>query len=423
MTIRSCSGLTSYSSASSRTASPLRFMYVSGLTSSTSFSPTNLRAVRAWQCRFLTSACQRSARRSTVRNPRLWGVNWYSMPGLPSPTISFTRYPSPSPKFQSFRVSRFHVARECNFETCETLKPPTHATLRLGTTRSPAPARLLLLLFLLLGLLGLLCLLGWSSLGALFLNLLLALLNNFGLGGSSSSFGRGHFRSRRHFFLHGNDVRHRLIGVAEELEVAAVLQVGDTQHFAEHQLSNISFDGTGNVFRQALQFDLARHLLQNSALLLDAGGLALKHDGYAHLQLLVHGDALQVHVQQGALDGLMLPVHDHGASAFAVEGQIEDGVVPGSRLQNARDLLGIERHRDRVLLGAVHHSRHQAAAAHAPGYVLAAALPRLGFEYIAFFVCGCHMFESCLTRTICSPMSPREWTGSRARSARRWRAP
>src|SRR5690242_4833533 len=396
MTIRSCSGLTSYSSASSRTASPLRFMYVSGLTSSTSFSPTNLRAVRAWQCRFLTSACQRSARRSTVRNPRLWGVNWYSMPGLPSPTISFTRYPSPSPKFQSFRVSRFHVARECNFETCETLKPPTHATLRLGTTRSPAPARLLLLL---------------------------SLLNNFGLGGSSSSFGRGHFRSRRHFFLHGNDVRHRLIGVAEELEVAAVLQVGDTQHFAEHQLSNISFDGTGNVFRQALQFDLARHLLQNSALLLDAGGLALKHDGYAHLQLLVHGDALQVHVQQGALDGLMLPVHDHGASAFAVEGQIENGVVPGSRLQNARDLLGIERHRDGVLLGAVHHARHQTAAAHAPGYVLAAALPRLGFQYIAFFVCGCHRFESCLTRTICSPMSPREWTGSRARSARQWRAP
>jgi hypothetical protein len=33
--------------------------------------------------------------------------------------------------------------------------------------------------------------------------------------------------------------------------------------------------------------------------------------GHAHLQHLVHGDALQVDVQQRALDGLVLPVHDH----------------------------------------------------------------------------------------------------------------
>ena len=56
-------------------------------------------------------------------------------------------------------------------------------------------------------------------------------------------------------------------------------------------------------------------------------------------QLLVHGDALQVDVQQRALDGLVLPVDDHGLGAFAaVEGEIENRVVSGFRVQDARHL-------------------------------------------------------------------------------------
>ena len=66
-------------------------------------------------------------------------------------------------------------------------------------------------------------------------------------------------------------------------------------------------------------------------------------------ELLVHGDALQVDVQQLALDRLILPVHDHGLGAFAAfDREIENGVVAGLRMQDARDLAGIERDRQRV---------------------------------------------------------------------------
>src|SRR5260370_38562736 len=34
---------------------------------------------------------RRLAIRSIVKHPRLGGVNWYSIPGLPKPTISFTQ--------------------------------------------------------------------------------------------------------------------------------------------------------------------------------------------------------------------------------------------------------------------------------------------------------------------------------------------
>src|SRR5882724_4919876 len=69
---------------------PLRFMKVAGFASKTCSSPIAARAVSAWHWRFLTSTPQSFAKRSMVRKPRLCGVDWYSVPGLPNPTISFT---------------------------------------------------------------------------------------------------------------------------------------------------------------------------------------------------------------------------------------------------------------------------------------------------------------------------------------------
>ena len=109
-------------------------------------------------------------------------------------------------------------------------------------------------------------------------------------------------------------------------------QVRNAQHFAEYQFADVRFDGARNVAGQALDFHFAQDLLQDAALLLHSGGLALEHDGHADRELLVHGDALQVDVQQMALDGLILPVHDHGLGAFAAfDREIENGVVAGLR--------------------------------------------------------------------------------------------
>ena len=62
--------------------------------------PMRPRAVCARQWRLFTRTPHCSAIRSTARKPMLCGVNWYSMPGLPSPTISFT------PPTSSSRTSR-----------------------------------------------------------------------------------------------------------------------------------------------------------------------------------------------------------------------------------------------------------------------------------------------------------------------------
>ena len=172
-------------------------------------------------------------------------------------------------------------------------------------------------------------------------------------------------------------------------------QIGNTQHFAEYQFADVRFDRARDVARQALDFHFAQNLLQNAALLLHAGSLALEHDRHTDLQLLVHSDALQVDVQQMALDGLILPVHDHGLGALAAfEVQIENGVVAGLGMQNARHLAWIESHRKRLLARAIDDAGDLAALTHPAGHVLVARSPRLRFQNIAFSCrCGCHKFS------------------------------
>src|SRR5271168_4255956 len=65
-------------------------MKVSGFAKTTGSPAIVVRAVSERHWRFLTSIPRPLAIRSIVKNPRLCGVNWYSIPGLPKPTISFT---------------------------------------------------------------------------------------------------------------------------------------------------------------------------------------------------------------------------------------------------------------------------------------------------------------------------------------------
>ena len=103
-----------------------------------------------------------------------------------------------------------------------------------------------------------------------------------------------------------------LVFIGKELELVAVRQIDHAQHLAENQFADVDVDVARNVSGQALDFDLAQHLLEDAALRLHAGRLADQFDGHLDRQFLVHGDALHVDVQQLALDGLVLPVDDHG---------------------------------------------------------------------------------------------------------------
>ena len=113
--------------------------------------------------------------------------------------------------------------------------------------------------------------------------------------------------------------------------------------------------------------------------------------GTLTMQLLVHGDALQVDVQQCALDWLMLPVDDHRLGRFAARSHVENGVVTLLRVQDAADLLGIDapwfavpsrRHTARRESGRFLRKRRAS-------FLLAGSLPRLGFYVLVSLFCGC----------------------------------
>jgi hypothetical protein len=94
---------------------------------------------------------------------------------------------------------------------------------------------------------------------------------------------------------------------------------------------------------KALDFDFAQDLVEHAAFVLDADGHADQLDRNAGLHGLVHGDALEVDVQQRIADGLILPVDDHDlGQALACDVDVEDRVVAGLGVQDAQDLLGID---------------------------------------------------------------------------------
>ena len=55
-------------------------------------------------------------------------------------------------------------------------------------------------------------------------------------------------------------------------------QVAHADRLVQHQLGDVDVDVLGNVGRQALHLDLARHEVEHAALLLDALRLALEDD-------------------------------------------------------------------------------------------------------------------------------------------------
>ena len=101
-----------------------------------------------------------------------------------------------------------------------------------------------------------------------------------------------------------------------------------------------------NVGRQTLNLHFPHDLLQNSTLSLYAFGDSGQFHWHAYAKRLVHRDALQIDVQQRALDGLILPVDNHRFGLLAADFQIEYGVVTAVGVENAADLLGIYGNRD-----------------------------------------------------------------------------
>jgi hypothetical protein len=169
-----------------------------------------------------------------------------------------------------------------------------------------------------------------------------------------------------------------------------VRQVRNAQHLAEREFADIGINVARDVRRQALDFDFAQHLLHDAALLFDTGGLADQKDRHIHAQHLVHGDTLQIDVEETAFDGLVLPVDDHGLGTLAtIKAKVENRVVTGLGVENPRHMPRIDADRERILARTVHYRGDFAIAAHAARVILGARLPSLRFQCV-LFNCGRH---------------------------------
>jgi len=176
-----------------------------------------------------------------------------------------------------------------------------------------------------------------------------------------------------------------------------VRQVDHPQHLAENQFADIGIDVARDVSRQALDFNLAQHLLENAALLFDAGRFTLQQDRYLDRQLPVHGDCASGRTWsslpftgsycQSTIMALVC------SPPFRARSKIV--LCPVSEPRIRETCRGSTLTGSASFPGPVEDSGIFAAAAHPPGFVLVACGAGLRFEKIVFD-CGCHTFDSCL---------------------------
>ena len=154
--------------------------------------------------------------------------------------------------------------------------------------------------------------------------------------------------------------------------LARVRQVGDVNHAVQLKSRNIDIEVARNIARQALDLDLAHHVLEDAALRLHADRHADQLNRHRDAHRLVHRNPLQVDVQQLALDRLMLPVDDHGLHRARAPSTFRSKIVlwPESECRIFVITLRVDRNRDRVLARAVDHGGNLAGDANATRRIL-----------------------------------------------------
>ncbi len=94
---------------------------------------------------------------------------------------------------------------------------------------------------------------------------------------------------------------------------------------------------------------------------------------------LVEIDALEIGVQQRALDRVHLVVHHHDRGSFAAgDREREDGVEAGGGTDDFGDFAGVDRDADGVLVGAVQHCRNVSGGTRTACFILTARGTHLG---------------------------------------------
>src|ERR1035437_1809786 len=142
-------------------------------------------------------------------------------------------------------------------------------------------------------------------------------------------------------------------------------KIADADHVKQVHVADIDIDVAGDVDGEALDFDLAQHQIEDAASSLDAHRHTEGLDSNADAQSLVEGNPLQVDVNQLVLDGLALPVDDHGLGrGLAANLHVEDCVVSSLGKENPGNLLRVNLNGHGFVTGAIQNGRNLARDAH-----------------------------------------------------------
>src|SRR2546430_5036702 len=219
-----------------------------------------------------------SATRPTAIKPRLWGVRWYSYPGLPSPTMSFKSCYCPD-----------RIARRIAFTGMGRSAPNNPWQQARVVLPRPRVARLFLLAFLL----GFLFL-AFSRFLFAFFGFRLALTDQLGLsrGGGFSNY------LRRLFFLHlqGHHVGDHARGVRQHFHLGSHRQVGDAQIAPQRQFTHVNGEVLRDIVGKTFQLDFTQNEVEDPTLHLNALRLAHRMHGDPDLQYCVTRDPHHVHM-------------------------------------------------------------------------------------------------------------------------------
>ena len=104
------------------------------------------------------------------------------------------------------------------------------------------------------------------------------------------------------------------------------------------------------------------------------------------MDLLVGGDALEVHVQDERTERVHLVIAQQHLRRVAAHVHVEDGGVERFHLQLEPEVLVVDLDGERILPGAVQHARHLRFAAQAAARTSALNAPRFGFDLDLHFI-------------------------------------
>jgi hypothetical protein len=164
------------------------------------------------------------------------------------------------------------------------------------------------------------------------------------------------------------------------------LQVGDVQRFADVQLADIQRDFLGDMGRQTGDGDVALNMLDDAAEGFHAEREAHEIDRDSHRDRFIHGDTVEIDMNQVAGDRVLLQLADDDlarGAALTLDVEVDEG-VQGRAVHEAVQRPKVDSDRNRLCFRAVDNRRDIAVLTQTAIGSLAGSFPLLHREIKLF---------------------------------------